>query len=140
MEEVNTEQIENSIHYKYIEKLVDEEKTIEITKENITKEESLFDTNLEKLTLNVSISTESNSEYDGAISLKDENSNQLIREIKKFKGEDNKLFNLTKDTPFSYKFESNQQIQILINKYRNGLLIEKKTIETPISSLMVKKN
>ena len=140
MEEVNTEQIENSIHYKYIEKLVDEEKTIEITKDNVTKEESLFDTNLEKLTLNVSISTESNSEYDGAISLKDENSNQLIREIKKFKGEDNKLFNLTKDTPFSYKFESNQQIQISINKYRNGLLIEKKTIETPISSLMVKKN
>ena len=140
MEEVNTEQIENSIHYKYIEKLVDEEKTIEITKDNITKQESLFDTNLEKLTLNVSISTESNSEYDGAISLKDENSNQLIREIKKFKGEDNKLFNLTKDTPFSYKFESNQQIQISINKYRNGLLIEKKTIETPISSLMVKKN
>lgn len=140
MEEVNTEQIENSIHYKYIEKLVDEEKTIEITKDNVTKEESLFDTNLEKLTLNVSISTESNSEYDGAISLKDENSNQLIREIKKFKGENNKLFNLTKDTPFSYKFESNQQIQISINKYRNGLLIEKKTIETPISSLMVKKN
>ena len=140
MEEVNTEQIENSIHYKYIEKLVDEEKTIEITKDNVTKEESLFDTNLEKLTLNVSISTENNSEYDGSISLKDENSNQLIREIKKFKGEDNKLFNLTKDTPFSYKFESNQQIQISINKYRNGLLIEKKTIETPISSLMVKKN
>ena len=138
--EKDTEQIENSLFQSYVEKLIEEDKEIKIDDTNVAKQEALFDTNFEKLKLNITITTEINAEYEVKVFLlEDEESEKLIRQVKNIKGENNKKINIMKDTTFPYKFEKNQQLKILIDKLINGLT-EKKIIQNPIGSLLVNKN
>ncbi len=138
--EKDTEQIENSLFQSYVEKLIEEDKEIKIDGTNVAKQEALFDTNFEKLKLNITITTEINAEYEVKVFLlEDEESEKLIREVKNIKGENNKKINIMKDTTFPYKFEKNQQLKILIDKLINGLT-EKRIIQNPIGSLLVNKN
>ena len=138
--EKDTEQIENSLFQSYVEKLIEEDKEIKIDDTNVAKQEALFDTNFEKLKLNITITTEINAEYEVKVFLlEDEESEKLIRQVKNIKGENNKKINIMKDTTFPYKFEKNQRLKILIDKSINGLT-EKKIIQNPIGSLLVNKN
>ena len=141
IENKNTEQIENSLFVSYVEKLIVEDKEIKIDNTNIAKQEALFDTNFEKLNLNVTITIEKNAEYDVKIFLiEDEEPEKLIREVKNIRGENNEKINIMKDTSFPYKFEKNQQIKISIDKYINGLFTENKKIQIPIGTLMINKD
>ncbi len=141
IENKNTEQIENSLFVSYIEKLIIEDKEIKVDNTNIAKQEALFDTNFEKLNLNITITIEENAIYEVKIFLiEDEEPEKLLREVKNIRGKNNDKINIMKDTSFPYKFERNQQIKISIDKFINGLLSENKIIQIPIGTLMVNKN
>ncbi len=141
IENKDTEQIENSLFVSYIEKLIIEDKEIIIDNTNITKQEALFDTNFEKLNLNITITTEENALYEIKIFLiEDEEPEKLLREVKNIIGKNNDIIYIMKDTSFPYKFERNQNIKISIDKFINGLLIENKIIQFPIGTLMINKN